>query len=457
MQQDGKVFPRLRSFFIHQLYDLTILLTILVALPYLLVKIAASRKFRSGLLQRMGFIPGRSSSERMLWIHGVSVGEVKTIQPLLRRLEVEFGPLACAISSTTPAGYQIARQIFPERYVFYFPLDISFIVRRVIRRIRPGLIILMELEIWPNLLYEASRHDAEVIIVNGRISHRSFRGYRFMRSVLPELDRISLFSVQNEEYRRRLLDLDVAEDRVVISGNIKFDGIDTAEDRGGSEEDEDHRMRRELCFGAKARILVAGSTHHGEDDLLLQAYPVLARQHPTFRLILAPRHLERVAEIEKACLKNGLRPCRRTHLNSRRDAIGGGEVLILDTIGELERVYSLADVVFVGGSLVEVGGHNMLEPAGKGKAVVYGPHVFNFAEEASLLEGCGAAVRVPDVEALTSTVHGFLEDANAATRLGQRAQKAVAAAKGAAKLNVDLIRRHFQDTVTDLFGRQRGK
>jgi len=320
----GAVSGDRRSSFVHHLYDFAFVLLILVVLPYLLVRLAMSRRFRAGILQRLGFIPAPPAAGRMLWIHGVSVGEVKTIQPLLKRLEEEFGILPCAISTTTAAGFQIARKLFPDKYTFYFPLDISFIVRRVIRRVRPALIILMELEIWPNLLYEANKAGADVIIVNGRISEKSFRGYRRIKTLLPELNRIVLFSVQNEEYRRRLLDLDVVPDKVVVSGNIKYDGIST------SGADDAEAVRRELHLGHDARILVAGSTHHGEDDQLLELYRQIIVKHPGLRLVLAPRHLERVSEIERACHRSRLEPLRRTRLEPASPEVGGGQVLILD-------------------------------------------------------------------------------------------------------------------------------
>lgn len=425
------------SILIHLLYDCAFILLIIIALPYLLIRLAVTRRFRAGIMQRLGFVPHAPGSRPMLWIHGVSVGEVKTVQPLLMELESEFGPLPCVISTTTQAGHQIARTIFPDRFTFYFPVDISFIVRRVIHRIRPAFIILMELEIWPNLLYEANKYGAEIVIVNGRISEKSFRGYRRFKSILPELNRISLYSVQNEEYRDRLLGLDINERTVVVSGNIKYDGIDT------SEAANTVGVRRELHFGPEAQILVAGSTHHGEDEILAGLYCELVRRHPDLRLILAPRHLERSPDIEKVCQRFGLRPRRRTALAPGDGEIGCGEILILDTIGELEGVYAAADLVFVGGSLADIGGHNMLEPAGKGKAVIYGPHVYNFTDEAALLEGRKAAVRVADREELVAVVERLLGDEEEARELGRRAREAVAAATGAAKANVALIRDRF--------------
>ncbi len=434
-----------KSSLIHLVYDLTALLLIIVAFPYLLIRLAASPRFRAGLFQRLGFVPDPPGEGRMLWIHGVSVGEVKTIQPLLLKLEEEFGPLRCAISTTTQAGFQIARKLFPDKFTFYFPLDISFIVRRVIRRVQPGLIILMELEIWPNLLYEANKAGAQVVIVNGRISEKSFRGYQRIKRLLPELNRIALFSVQNDEYRKRLVALDVPPERLVITGNIKYDGIDT------SEPADMERVREELHLAPSAQVLVAGSTHHGEDEILLEVFAALVGEHSNLRLVLAPRHLERTSEIERSCQRFGLTARRRTRLGPDNGLIGKREVLLLDTIGELERVYAAADMVFVGGSLVDVGGHNMLEPAGKRKAVIYGPHVYNFTDEAALLESRGAALKVNDASELKTLIGRLLQDPEEATDLGQRALDAVSAAKGAAQTNVDLIAEHFAPNAPDLF------
>ncbi len=426
-----------RAYLIHLIYDFIFLLLIVLTSPYIVFRLATSARFRAGIVQRIGFVRRSPFRGRCIWVHGVSAGEVKAIQPLLLKMEEEEGPLAWAISTTTLAGYQMAGKLFPDKFIFYFPLDISFIVRRVIRRIRPGLIILMELEIWPNLLYEANSAGSSVIIVNGRISERSYRGYRRIRMFLPEMNRISLFSVQNEEYRRRLLALEVPEERLMVTGNIKFDGLDI------SESVDQALLRDQLRIGADDRVLVAGSTHHGEDEILLGLYRRLSGVDPDLRLVLVPRHLERIPDIEKACHKHGLAPVRRTRLKPDRSPIGKEEVLLVDTIGELEMVYGAAHMVFVGGSLVEVGGHNMLEPAGKGKAVLYGPHVQNFTEEAMLLERNNAALRVSDGASLENAVRELIDNPDKALELGQRAREAVRSARGAAATNVKLIRTRF--------------
>jgi 3-deoxy-D-manno-octulosonic-acid transferase len=371
----------------------------------------------------------------------VSAGETKTIVPILRRIEHAYPETDWVISTTTQAGYQMARKIFTDRFIFYFPLDIGFIVRKVIRRVNPGLIILMELEIWPNLLYEADRWGAPVVIINGRISEKSFKGYRKLKKLLPEMDRISLFSVQNREYRDRLRALDVPTSKIEITGNLKYDGIDT------SEVLDSLVIREELKLSASDRILVAGSTHEGEDGILLDLFLHLVKEHPALRLVLVPRHLERVDDIEKECVRRRLHPVRRTSIDRKAGTLTHHEVLILDTIGELDRVYAAADLVFVGGSLVPTGGHNMMEPAGKGKPVLFGPHIFNFSEDVALLESAKAAVMVKDGKELEVWIDRLLHDEVEMVRLGRVAREVVSRAKGATERNFELIDRIFLKEV----------
>ncbi|MBU0754669.1 MAG: 3-deoxy-D-manno-octulosonic acid transferase [Planctomycetes bacterium] len=428
---DGKVV------FLHLLYDLAFLVAITLFLPYIIYRLLTSQRFRAGLGQRIGLVPRRKGCRKAIWIHGVSAGEIKTIAPLLNRIEQAYPEAEWAISTTTLAGYQMARKVFAGRFVFYFPLDIGFIVQNVIRRIDPGFIILMELEIWPNFLYKADQWGSPVMIVNGRISDKSFRGYRRLKKLLPEMDRIQLFSVQNREYQDRLLGLDVPPDKVVVTGNIKYDGIDTA------ESSERRPVLNELRMAESSRVLVAGSTHSGEDEILLDIFLALKDRHPDLRLILAPRHIERVEDIEKACQRRGMNPIRRTERTAHARLLTQGEVLILDTIGELDRIYSAADLVFVGGSLVPVGGHNMMEPAGKGKPVLFGPYVFNFSEDVALLLRQGAAIQVADDGDLQDWINRLLQEEETAKRVGCEARQAVFQAKGATERNFELIDRIY--------------
>ncbi|MHC4942952.1 MAG: 3-deoxy-D-manno-octulosonic acid transferase [Planctomycetota bacterium] len=418
---------------LHLFYDLAFILAILIFLPYILYRLFTSKRFRAGLVQRIGFVPKRKGKAKSLWIHGVSAGEIKTIVPLLERIEQAYPDVESVISTTTLAGYQMAQKIFNGRFVFYFPLDIGFIVQNVMRRIDPGFIILMELEIWPNFLYKADQWGAPVIIVNGRISDKSFRGYKKLKKLLPEMNRIQLFSVQNKEYEERLINLDVPPDKVVITGNIKYDGIDT------SERMDREPVRKELRLSESSRVLVAGSTHDGEDTILLDLLRALQEEHPGLRLILAPRHIERVDDIEKECVRRRFKPIRRTVRGNQVGELAGHEILILDTIGELDRIYSSADLVFVGGSLVPVGGHNMMEPAGKGKPVLFGPHIFNFTEDVALLERNEAALMVQDGAELKACIDRLLKDASEAERLGRQARETIARAKGATERNFELI------------------
>lgn len=415
------------------IYDVLFITALAVASPYLLYRICTSRRFRAGLIQRLGFVPKRKGRGRTIWLHGVSAGEIKTIAPLLDRIEQTYPGHECIISTTTLAGFQMAQKLYQGRFIFYYPLDIGFIVQNVIRRVNPGFIILMELEIWPNLLYKAEQWGAQVIIVNGRITERSYRRYLKGKRLLPELDRIKVFSVQNHEYQNRLLGLDVDPSKIVVTGNIKYDVIDT------SQETDCDSMLMELRLTRMNRVLVAGSTHGGEEEILFDIFRTLRAEHDDLRLIVAPRHIERVDDIEKACSRRGLVPVRRTSIETKSGMLRADEVLILDTIGELDRLYALANLVFVGGSLVPVGGHNIMEPAGKGKPVILGPETFNFAEDVALLERSQAVVRVQNAVELEKWMRQLLENPDEAIRIGEAAREAVAQAKGATERNFDLI------------------
>jgi len=430
---------RSRVVLIHIFYDIVFMTVLLLGSPYIAYRILTSRRFRAGLRHRLGFVPRhqRMGEGMVVWIHGVSVGEIKTIPPLLERIKRTHPDVQWAISTTTLAGYQMARKLFPGMFIFYFPLDIGFIVKNVMRRINPDLIILMELEIWPNLLYEADKKGARIVIVNGRISEKSFNGYRRLTKLLPEMDRISLFSVQSKDYRDRLLALNINPSKIVVTGNIKYDGIDT------SRKLDAGRIRRDHKLNDENRVLVAGSTHSGEEEALLDIYLDLQKAHNGLRLVLAPRHLERVDDICKACLKRRVIPVLRTDISSKSGDLDPDEILILDTIGELDRVYWAADLVFIGGSLVPKGGHNMMEPAGKGLAVLYGPHVFNFEEDTALLDRHNAAIKVKDAGELKEWIDRLLKNRAEAARLGKAAMEAISEAKGATERNFELLETIF--------------
>jgi 3-deoxy-D-manno-octulosonic-acid transferase len=421
-------------------YDLLYVVTLVVGLPFFLVKIATSRRWRSGLAQRLGAVPAREGSRPCIWVHGVSVGEVLAARTLVAAMRETMPGWDVVISTTTSSGQEVARRSFPGYHLFYYPIDFSFITRRVLDRIRPDVVVLLELEIWPNFLLSTSRRGIPVFLVNGRITQRSVRGYRWLQRVIPEpLDRIRLYAVQAQAYRDRFLAIGIPPGRVFVTGNMKFDTVVTE----GVEALRESSSRT-LGLSGGEWILIAGSTHDGEDEMVLAAFRAVADRDPEARLVIAPRHLERLASVEAAVREAGFRPLRRTRIGSDRPEPGSGgpgrSVLVLDTMGELSSLYAVADVVFVGGSLVPHGGQNLLEPAGYGKPVLTGPHNWNFEEIVEVLAAAGGLEIVKDAKGLEEAVLRLHADRGAAARIGEAARGAVLRGKGATRRTLDLLR-----------------
>ncbi|MHC4820424.1 MAG: 3-deoxy-D-manno-octulosonic acid transferase, partial [Planctomycetota bacterium] len=376
-------------------YDVGYTCLMLLGLPFFLFKMATSRRWRSGLRERLGGVEPRAGDRRCLWIHGVSVGEVLAAQTLVARIREEMPDWEVVISTTTRTGQDVARRTYPDCRIFYYPLDLSFATGRCIRRIRPDAVLLVELEIWPNFLLATSRQDVPVFLVNGRITERSLKGYKRLQWLVPEpMDRIGLYCVQTPAYRDRFLSLGVPEERVFVTGTMKFDTVT-------AEESKDVRRTFLEAFGFEEGdwVLIAGSTHDGEEKLVLDAFRAVADRDPRARLVLAPRHLERLADVEAAVREMGFEPVRRTD-GADPGGAGPRRVVVLDTMGELASSYSAADVVYVGGSLVPHGGQNVLEPAGLAKPVLTGPHCWNFDEVVEALAESGGLEMVQDAEGL---------------------------------------------------------
>ncbi|MEW6741973.1 MAG: 3-deoxy-D-manno-octulosonic acid transferase [Planctomycetota bacterium] len=421
---------------VHTLYDLLIVIAFVVLAPYLMLRLATSRRYRAGLKQRLGLTRLRHPERPCVWVHGVSVGEVRAAQPLVTRLETAHPELEVVISTTTLGGQEVARRLYPGRYIFYFPLDFGPVVRKFVGTLRPRIILLVELEIWPNLLYVASRARIPVVIVNGRITERSWQGYRRLGRFLPQMERIAYFLVQNEDYRRRLIDLGVPGDRVEITGNLKYDALPTDQGQGKYES-----LRRELGLRPGERVILGGSTHEGEEAVLWRVFTHLGVRRDGVRLLLVPRHLERVGDVMRTLSRAGARTVRVTSLRSGEDSGNADSVLLLDTLGELASFYGVADVVFVGGSLVPHGGQNMMEPAALGKPVLFGPHVQNFRDEVALLLQHEAAIQVASPEELELEMGCLLDDPGRARELGERARSVALSARGATERSFAVIRR----------------
>lgn len=424
-----------RVFVTMGVYHLVFLVGFLVYAPVLLWKMILHPGYREGILQRMGRVPKTTSARSVVWIHGVSVGEVKAAGTLIERLQRDHPECELVVSSTTPTGHGLARRIHPTLRVIYYPLDFGLFPRRALDRVRPRCVLLVELEIWPNFLHAARQRGIPVAVVNGRMSERSFRGYRLLHGLLPQFDFIERYCVQDESYRRRLLALSVDPARIFLTGNIKYDSVALKDPTA-----ESAALRAWLSPDDRL-VLVGGSTHGDEEVGLAVAVSRLReRLGIAARLVLAPRHPERSAAVRESLAGRGLKCATWSEVQDRRPPLGDQDIVLVDTIGHLETFYGACDVAFVGGSLVPHGGQNMLEPAALGKAVVFGPHVDNFRTDVTLLMNARAAVQVASWEQLDEQLRTLCVDAVARSELGQRAVAVIRANKGATDRTLAALR-----------------
>jgi 3-deoxy-D-manno-octulosonic-acid transferase len=412
------------------LYSLLSVLVLIAASPYLLYQAIRHRKYVGSLRQRLGFLPlsVNVDGDASIWIHAVSVGETLTTRALLADLRARFPHLKIFLSTTTMTGQQVAKKLPDVDGVFYFPYDWSFTVARTLNIVKPKLFVMMETEIWPNLLRECQVRGIRTALVNGRVSPRSYRRYQRIRPlfkrVLQDVDR---FCMQSEESARRILDLGAARERVSVTGSLKFDSLDWP--GVGPHGQSRDRVLRYFRIGAGRPVVIAASTLRGEDAAALAAFRRAKATWPNALLIIAPRHPERFGEVTRLAAEEGFHVTRRSELPV--DAEPRGDVVVLDTIGELARLYQIATLVFVGGSLVDAGGHNILEPAIFGKPIVFGPHMQNFAEIADDFLAKGAALQVQTPRELEDVMLELLSDPVRRAGVGAAARALVEANRGA--------------------------
>ncbi len=421
------------------LYSLLIVVFGVIASPYLAYQALRYKKYIGSLGQRMGYLPVSFNldGEESIWIHAVSVGEVLTVRALIADLKRRYPGFRIFLSTTTLAGQQVARRnVHDIDAVFYFPFDLAFIVRRTLRLVKPRLFLMMETEIWPNLLRECKKKGVATMMVNGRISTRSYPRYRmvrpFFRKVLLDVDR---FCMQSEESARRLVDIGAEPARVSVTGSLKFDSLDVpgAPTPGRGRD----RVLRYFRISANRPVIIAGSTMRGEEEAVLQAFRRLKGTTGNPLLVLAPRNPERFGEVTQLARNQAFVTAKRSDLPI--DAEPRAEVVVLDTIGELAQLYQIATAVFVGGSLVDVGGHNILEPAVFGKPIVIGPHMQNFKEIADAFLGHGAAVQVQSARGLEDALLALLTDPVRRARLGAAARALVESNRGAKDKSLAVI------------------
>jgi 3-deoxy-D-manno-octulosonic-acid transferase len=417
------------------LLNLVYLVLLVLYVPGLLIGALRKGKYRAGLAEKiLGAVPSRDGSQRCVWIHAVSLGEVSLIGPLVAELRRRQPRREIVISTTTVTGYALAKSRYPELTVFYAPLDFSWAVRRAVARIRPELLLLAELELWPNLIAAAKASGAKVAIVNGRLSERSFAGYSRLRWLVKRvLARIDLIAAQDKLYAERFVALGASPAAVRVSGSLKFDGAQT--DRANVST---VRLRQLAGFEPDDVVFLAGSTQAPEEQLALDAYRQLAPAHPRLRLVLVPRHPERFAEVARLLDASGLPWQRRTLLDSvARDP--NARILLVDRVGELAAWWGTAEIAYVGGSMGPRNGQNMIEPAAYGAAVSFGPMTRNFRDVVALLLADDAAIVVRDGRELTTFVRVCLDHPQEALALGARSRRVVASQLGATGRTADCI------------------
>jgi 3-deoxy-D-manno-octulosonic-acid transferase len=404
----------------------------LILSPWLVYKASTDPVFRSGIGERLGGLPPRDGDGPCLWIHCASVGEVTLAKPLVDELRKRRPDLCFQFSTTTPAGRDVARKTWPKDRVHHFPLDLSFAVRRSLRAARPSAVVLVELEVWPNFIRIAEKRGIPVAIVNGRISHRSHRRYRrfvaYFRSIFR---RVTKAGMQTREYADRVSELGIPGQRVVVTGNLKYDARLDFDPLATAEEVRD-------AFGLQAEhpLLVAGSTHDPEEKILVETYRRILQTYPKLRLLIAPRHIDRAPEVRKIVEDAGFPVAMRSELQGPPP---NDRVLILDTVGELAQVYSAADAVFIGGTFCERGGQNMLEPAALGKPIVSGPSLENFREIADRLVEAGAMKVVDNPIDLGMAVGSLIKEPAMAAKAGLKGKDVVESGRGALKATADLV------------------
>lgn len=406
-------------------YSALLALAMLISLPYWLWQRLRHGKYRAGLEQRLGRVREHLTSQQpTIWVHAVSVGEVLAVSRLVDLFKTRFPGHRVVISTTTDTGQKLARTKFGDESVFYFPLDFAFAIRPYLRVLKPRLVVIAETEFWPNFLHLTHLSGARIAIVNARISDRSWPGYKRFQSLLTGvLWQVDLFLAQTDEDRRRLIDIGAPADRVEVSGNLKFDVppppappiVDS--------------LRTVFRQAGSTPILVCGSTVEGEEPLLLQAFVNVLASYPKAVMVLAPRHPERFADVAKLLEELGVHFWRRSLWSG--EPIAGG-VLLIDTIGELASLYALADIAFVGGSLVPRGGHNIIEPAQHGVAIVVGNHTENFRDIVGLFQSRDA-VRVVGPAEFPLVLMELISHPEERAALGRRASETLQSQTGASE------------------------
>ncbi len=421
------------------IWNFFLTLSFTLTLPFLPVLLLLGRRFRAGFFQRLGFYPREVREairgSRPIWIHAVSVGEVLAARRLAEEVRQRFPGRKMVLSTFTSTGHEVARQEGAADIVIFLPLDHSWIVRRALDLLDPSLLIFLETEIWPNLLHGAYRRGIPALLLSGRLSPRAFRRYSLLRPFFSRAVRqFTALGMQSEDDARRMIRLGVDPQKVWITGNLKHSSLE--DDGPGPKEWMDEERA-----AVGRQVLVVGSTHKGEEEVLLDAFLTLKARFPDLLMVLAPRHPQRFSEVERMLQKKNVSYEKKSQWNGRETR--AADVIFLDTIGDLPSFYSLADVAFVGGSLVDAGGHNLLEPARFRKPILFGPYMTNFRELAEEMKRKGGGMEVRGKEDLVREIAGLLTDRSRADRMGDVAYNVVEGDRGVTERTLGLVSRYL--------------
>lgn len=426
------------------LYSLLYSVGFLALLPLFIVDAFRHGKYLAGFRERMGRVPRPETQGRpVIWLHCVSVGEAQAARPIARAIMEAYPTHALAVSTTTVTGQQVAREVFGTEAaaVFYFPYDWAWTVRRSLKKVNPAAVLIMETELWPNFLRECRRRRVPAAVINGRLSERSFRRYRMVPGFTARVvNDLRLAAMQTEADADRMRGLGLPPERVFVPGNMKFDAETDPGDLALTDA-----LQRRFSFGDGRPLLLAASTHAPEERLILEAFKLLRSTHgnDAVRLLIAPRHKERFEEVASLLDSSGFRWARRSAEPTTDDP--SSDVILLDSIGELRAVYTLATVVFVGGSITPTGGHNILEPAAARACTVTGPHTSNFKAIVEAFLEAGALVQLPDLPeekmpgALSETIGGLLADEGRRSSMAEKGLRVLETNRGATARTVSLL------------------
>jgi 3-deoxy-D-manno-octulosonic-acid transferase len=420
------------------LLDLIYLILLVLASPWILYRLLVTGDWRS-LAMRFGRRLG-AGTNRCIWLHGSSAGEVSLLKPLVALLERDLPDMPLVISAYTSTGLQVARSMFSAHTVIAFPIDFSFVVRRSLRKFNPLLVVVVESEFWPNFLLALSDMSIPAVVLNGKISAKSHALHERTRLIPKVLGSLQLLAVQQEEYAERFRSLGVAAERIEVTGNMKYDLALRRPDRQSGS------ARRRLAYRDEDIVVIGGSLHEGEDQVLLDAFGDLAKELDRLALIVVPRYPADAAKVKQRVERAGHRAVLKTELDrGLAPPVGREGVLIVDTVGQLGDLYAVADIAFVGGSLyyrgANKGGHNLMEPAILGLPVLFGPYNFSFKETVDVLLAADAGVLVRDRSELKSALERLARDATARHALGERARQVILGGQGATQRNYELIGR----------------